>query len=655
MSWNTKIPKFRRFVLQNFPFIEQDFDALTDYQLICKVVEYLNKVIDSQNQVIDQVSVLTDAFNELQSFVDHYFDNLDVQEEINNKLDQMAEDGQLTELIAQFLTLNAVMSFPNVVSMKNAENLVNGSTVETYGYYSIGDKGGAKYRIRTVTNSDIIDEITLFALTNSETLIAELIINSSMNVRQYGAKGDGSTDDTTRIQKALDTVSNVTIPDGTYMIDATTSLIPNDGNRITLSKNATLKAITNSETYYVIVLFDDVTDVEISGGTLQGERDTHTGSTGEYGHCIRIIDSADKIYIHDINLINAWGDGITCVTTGSVRTERVHVKNVRRNGYSIASASSFISTDDIIEDTNGTAPQAGVDVEPNNATNVLKNVIFNNLTTKNNASTGFSIHLVEANTTTDNIVLNNYYSDGDARNMWINIENSHKANIMINEASLQNSTATSAVRIKNESANTTVSFIKPVINNYALNSTSNSIGFDISFSVNGYNYNINILEPIIINAHEVTYIKPISADSSTGTFVNSVIANPLDLDGNLIAFNVLSSNVSLTDDYEKLTVEPDANTIIGSLLSTVKSTNYTSLRNIRISSATKFPIGYRMKFINTGSYGIKVYFQNQYIYGLSTESDKTVTSTDAGAYLEIERIASDAWTVVSMNGTFTTD
>ena len=42
----SKIPKFRRCVLQNFPFIEEDFDALTDYGLLCKVVEYLNKVIE---------------------------------------------------------------------------------------------------------------------------------------------------------------------------------------------------------------------------------------------------------------------------------------------------------------------------------------------------------------------------------------------------------------------------------------------------------------------------------------------------------------------------------------------------------------------------------------------------------------------------------
>ena len=103
MSNETKIPLFRRFVIQNFPYIEQDFDALTDYQLISKVVEYLNMVIEQTNQSTEQVAVLTDSFNQLKDYVDHYFDNLDVQEEINNKLDAMVEDGTMASLINPIL------------------------------------------------------------------------------------------------------------------------------------------------------------------------------------------------------------------------------------------------------------------------------------------------------------------------------------------------------------------------------------------------------------------------------------------------------------------------------------------------------------------------------------------------------------------------
>ena len=60
------IPPFRRFVIQNFPFIEADFDALTSYQLWSKVVEYLNKVIKSQNEITAEMQRYIDYINHYQ-------------------------------------------------------------------------------------------------------------------------------------------------------------------------------------------------------------------------------------------------------------------------------------------------------------------------------------------------------------------------------------------------------------------------------------------------------------------------------------------------------------------------------------------------------------------------------------------------------------
>ena len=93
---------FKWFVLENFPFIEADFDALTEWQLFCKLGKEINKIIDSQNIVGEQAENLTNAFNNLKNYVDNYFDNLDVQEEINNKLNEMAEDGTLQEIIGKY-------------------------------------------------------------------------------------------------------------------------------------------------------------------------------------------------------------------------------------------------------------------------------------------------------------------------------------------------------------------------------------------------------------------------------------------------------------------------------------------------------------------------------------------------------------------------
>ena len=57
----------KNFVLQNFPFLEDDFDALTDYQLFCKMTGYVKKL----DQFIR--NELGDAINE---YIQQNFDNI---------------------------------------------------------------------------------------------------------------------------------------------------------------------------------------------------------------------------------------------------------------------------------------------------------------------------------------------------------------------------------------------------------------------------------------------------------------------------------------------------------------------------------------------------------------------------------------------------
>jgi len=105
---------FKWFVLENFPFIEADFDALTEWQLFCKLGKEMNKIINSENTLGTQIENVTNAFIELQKFVNNYFDNLDVQEEINNKLNTMAQDGTLQNIISEFLKIKTELLFNSV-------------------------------------------------------------------------------------------------------------------------------------------------------------------------------------------------------------------------------------------------------------------------------------------------------------------------------------------------------------------------------------------------------------------------------------------------------------------------------------------------------------------------------------------------------------
>ena len=195
---------FKWFVLENFPFIEADFDALTEWQLLCKLGKEINKIINSTNTLGTQVESLTD-------YVTNYFNNLDVQEEINNKLNEMVEDGTLQEIITEYINLKGILGFNTVIEMKQATNLISGSMVKTLGYNILNDKGGAFYKIREVTNQDTVDEELLIALSN-ENLVAELIIEDCLIPEQIGAIGDGITDTTTKFYHAMNIATNYKIP-----------------------------------------------------------------------------------------------------------------------------------------------------------------------------------------------------------------------------------------------------------------------------------------------------------------------------------------------------------------------------------------------------------------------------------------------------------
>ena len=83
-------------------------DSLSYYEYLCKMNEYLNEVITQMNTLTqaeeDFQAQLTQAWLETKNYIDNYFNNLDVQQEINNKLDAMALDGTLSALISPFVS-----------------------------------------------------------------------------------------------------------------------------------------------------------------------------------------------------------------------------------------------------------------------------------------------------------------------------------------------------------------------------------------------------------------------------------------------------------------------------------------------------------------------------------------------------------------------
>lgn len=166
-------------------------DSMSYYEMLAWLCEYLEKtVIPAVNDNAEALKELQEAFVELKEYVDTYFENLDVQTEINNKLDEMAESGTLEEIMADYLNSKAVFGFSTVADMKAAENLIDGSFAKTMGYASANDGGMAQYRVRPVTNDDVVDEKFIIALSDNQ-LVAELVTEGDVvNVLCIGGAGN---------------------------------------------------------------------------------------------------------------------------------------------------------------------------------------------------------------------------------------------------------------------------------------------------------------------------------------------------------------------------------------------------------------------------------------------------------------------------------
>lgn len=229
-------------------------DSMTYYECMAWLINFIqNTVIPVVNNNGEAVKELQTAFTTLKNYVDNYFDNLDVQEEINNKLDEMAESGQLEDIIGIYLHTTALWTFDNVADMKVSTNLVNDSFAKTLGFYTPNDGGMATYKIRTKTEADTPNEMSLIAI--GDTLVAELILNDVANIKQLGAKGDNTTDTAAAFNLAVSTGLPIIIPKGEYKLDSTITIsgeqnihgedskINYTGNDYAFVINATLKKI----------------------------------------------------------------------------------------------------------------------------------------------------------------------------------------------------------------------------------------------------------------------------------------------------------------------------------------------------------------------------------------------------------------------------
>jgi len=234
--------------------------------------------------------------------------------------------------------------------------------------------------------------------------------SARIDVRAHGALGNGSRDDTLAFQSAIDALPDgggtVTVPPGDYLIDPVRSVRLRGRMHLQLAPGARLMAKANAAERAYVLTVQDVSDVEISGGRIIGERDSHLGTSGEWGHGI-MIRGASKVSVHDLHVSHCWGDGISIggsktggsiVPSRDIVIARVQCVGNRRQGLTIGRSRQVRVYDSSFIDTAGTLPGCGIDVEPD-AGDIASDVVIANCLVTRNQGAGIQLYKRASNVT----------------------------------------------------------------------------------------------------------------------------------------------------------------------------------------------------------------------------------------------------------------
>jgi hypothetical protein len=228
------------------------------------------------------------------------------------------------------------------------------------------------------------------------------------SVKDYGAVGDGVHDDTSAFQAAVNALpadgGTVVVPAGNYLIDPVRRVTLRSKMHLKLDPAATLTAKSNSADRAYVLMVYRVSDVEISGGRIIGDRDRHLGTTGEWGHGIQ-VRGASRVTIRDIHVSRCWGDGI-CIGGAEIPNQPtiysydVAIANVvatgnRRQALTIGRSTVIRVYDSELSYAGGIAPGCGIDIEPDpdkSTTKLTADITINNCWIHHNQQNGVLIY-----------------------------------------------------------------------------------------------------------------------------------------------------------------------------------------------------------------------------------------------------------------------
>lgn len=254
---NPFLPCYGKFDLTTY------IQGASDYEIMANLVELYNTMAKGYNDVQKLSTDTATAFNQLQSFVNSFFSDLNIQNEIDAKLNSMIADGSFTPLlekavsssVTNWLSKNVIPTGSAVVVDQTLSIAAAAADAKTTGQAistkinrpALSDDGKVARAKNTVVEwVDVgtpTDEQTNFAVnawlnahpdattTVKDNSITENKINNSfmpyiknayVTPQMFGAKGDGTGDDTIALQAAINSGKPVFIPNGRYNITSVT-------------------------------------------------------------------------------------------------------------------------------------------------------------------------------------------------------------------------------------------------------------------------------------------------------------------------------------------------------------------------------------------------------------------------------------------------
>jgi hypothetical protein len=186
-------------------------------------------------------------------------------------------------------------------------------------------------------------------------------------------------DDTAAIQAVLDKADGsngiIKFPAGLYKIDALKSLFPRSKQTLTLQTTTTLQALPNTAQKYYIMRIQSP-GVTIDGGLFKGYRED-SGQGGEWGMGIGVHAGAVGTILKNLIAKECWGDGIYVNGGNWLTLDKVVCDSNRRQGLSIVAGEQIKVMNSSFINTNGTLPMYGIDIEPNDGTEIIGVQVIN--------------------------------------------------------------------------------------------------------------------------------------------------------------------------------------------------------------------------------------------------------------------------------------